>query len=334
MLNLACTNKIYGAFVKGKYYFFVGDSSSGKTFLSLTCLAEAAINPNFDNYRLIHDDVEGGALMNIEKFFGKKLADRIEPPNGTKENPICSSSIEDFYDNISNATKKAIKDNTPFIYILDSQDALTSESEISKFEENKKARSEGKAITGSYGDGKARKHSSGIRQLLSPLNKSGSILLVINQTRDNLGFGHEKKTRSGGHALRFYACLEIWSSIYGKIHKTVRGKKRQIGIECLCKIKKNRIQGNEAPVKMPIYRTYGIDDVGSCIDYLIDEKHWGKKGSIINAKEFNIKGSKEKIARHIEKNSMEKDLQLIVGDVWNEIEEACNVGSKRKKRYE
>ena len=45
LLNLALTGKPNCGFVKGKYHFIVGDSISGKTFLSLTCLAEAATMP-------------------------------------------------------------------------------------------------------------------------------------------------------------------------------------------------------------------------------------------------------------------------------------------------
>jgi hypothetical protein len=76
LLNLACSGKVSGGFIKGHYYHFVGDSSSGKTFLCLTCLAEAAINPHFDDYQLIHDDAENGSLFDFGKFFGPKMAGR------------------------------------------------------------------------------------------------------------------------------------------------------------------------------------------------------------------------------------------------------------------
>ena len=80
LLNLACTGKPNGGFAKGRYFFLVGDSASGKTFVSLTCLSEASINPQFDEYRFIYDDAESGALMDIERFFGKAVAERLEPP--------------------------------------------------------------------------------------------------------------------------------------------------------------------------------------------------------------------------------------------------------------
>jgi RecA/RadA recombinase len=328
LLNLACSGKYYGAFIKGKYYYLVGDSSSGKTFLSLTCLAEASINPNFDKYRFIHDDVEGGALMSIEKFFGKEVARRIEPPAWENGEPVSSSTIEDAYYNIDDA----LNEGKPFIYILDSMDGLSSKAEQDKFEETKKAHRKGKTTAGSYGDGKAKKNSTNLRKLLKPLRQSGSILILISQTRDNLGIGFNKKSRSGGHALTFYACLEIWSSIGERITKIVKGKTRQLGISCVCRVKKNRIQGKDRKIKMPIYHSFGIDDVGSCIDYLLDEGHWKQRGNMIIAPEFKMKCTKEKLIRYIGIKELEKDLRMIVSDVWHEIEEACAV--KRKRRYE
>ena len=328
LLNLACSGKTIGGFIKGKYYFFVGDSASGKTFLSLTCLAEAAISKNFDGYRFIYDNGEDGALMDMKKYFGSGVAKRLESPAIEEREKRYSSTIEEFYYHISDA----INDGRPFIYILDSMDSLSSEDETSKFDEHKKAHRAGKQAAGSYGDGKAKKNSAGLRRLLAPLRKSKSILIIINQTRDNLGFGFEKKTRSGGKALRFYACIEMWSSIKSKITKTIKGKKRQLGINCLVQIKKNRLTGQEKSVLMPIHHSHGIDDVGSCVDYLIEEGHWKQGGIKINAKEFECKSTREKLIKHIEKDGLEKDLQMIVGDVWNEIEEACAV--KRKNRYE
>ena len=146
-------------------------------------------------------------------------------------------------------------------------------------------------------DGKAKINATNLRRFLTPLKKSGSILIIINQTRDNLGFGFEKKTRSGGHALRFYANIEMWSSVKRKTSKTVRGKPRQLGVECKIQIKKNRITGRERTIFLPIYHSFGIDDIGSCIDYLLTEDYW-KKDKEINAKGLGIKGSRNKIIIH------------------------------------
>lgn len=328
LLDLACSDTIKGGFIKGKYYFLVGDSASGKTFLSLTCLAEASNNKNFDNYRFIYDNSEGGALMSIEKFFGAKVVKRLEAPNVDKNNmPIYSSSIEEFYYNVDDA----LQEDRPFIYVLDSMDSLTSDAEIEKFEETKAAYEKGKQVSGSYGDGKAKKNSANLRRLMGPLKESGSILIILNQTRDNLGFGFEKKSRAGGHSLRFYACLEMWSSVKGKITKTYKNKKRQIGIKCCIQLKKNRLTGKERTIEVPIYYSYGFDDIGCCVDYLIEEEVWVIKKNTIHADDFGVKYSRDKLINHIEENSLENDLKMIVQETWKSIEDACAL--KRKKRY-
>ena len=70
LLNLACTDRPDVGFLKGHYYYLVGDSASGKTWLTLSCFAEASLNPAFKDYRFVFDDVENGALMDIEHYFG------------------------------------------------------------------------------------------------------------------------------------------------------------------------------------------------------------------------------------------------------------------------
>jgi len=329
LLNLACTGFPNRGFAMGHYYFIVGDSRSGKTWLSLTCLAEASINPYFDKHRFIFDNVENGALMNIEKYFGKRVFDRIEWPG---QHP--SFTIEEFYFNVENA----LKQKQPFIYVLDSMDSLSSKAEGKKFKELQKAFETDKDTTGSYGDGKAKVNSSMLRRVIGKkLSKSNSILIIINQTRDKMNAGkfEEKKTRSGGHALTFYASLEMWSSVAAKIQRVVRGQKKTIGNFCRIKIKKNRFVGEENTIKIPIFYKIGFDDIASCIDFLLEWKHWKKVKGIIKAKEFRCKGDYRKLIRRIESKGYEKDLSELVGDVWNEIIEESNIEFKgRKNRYE
>lgn len=328
LLNLACTDNPFGAFTKGKYYFLVGDSSSGKTFLSMTCLAEALQHPTFKDYRFIYDNVEDGNNIDLENLFNKKVADKVEAPAKDEDgDPMHSAIIEEFYYNLDDA----IKEGKPFIYILDSMDGLDSEEDNEKFEKQKEAYKKGKQISGSYGMSKAKTNSTTLRKMINRLKKNGSILIIISQTRANIGFGFKKKTRSGGKSLRFYATIEIWNTVIQKLTKTVKGKKRTIGTKVKLKIEKNRITGGEHEVEMCIYPSYGIDDIGSCVDYLVDEKWWSKKGSKIKATEFDIECSRKKLISHIEEKGLVKKLQMITGKCWNEIKEACAL--ERKSRY-
>lgn len=330
LLNLGCTGKPNGGFVMGGCYLFVGDSSSGKTWLALSCFAEACQLSRYAGYKLVYDNVEDGAMMSMEKFFGKAVADRLEPPCRDKSgSPVYSETVEDFYFNAHDVLSKG-----PCIYILDSMDALSSGSEQKKFEEKKTAARKGKLdkVKGDYGDGKAKSNSTNLRQLLGPIKKHGSILIIICQTRDNIdAFSFEKKTRAGGRALKFYSTFELWTSVVSKIKKTVKGTQRQVGIMVRVAIKKNRLSGKEWSVDVPIYYSFGIDDVGACVDYLVAEKHWPATDTKITATEFEIEGTKDAVIRYIEENAEEKKLRNIVASVWADIEKACSL--KRKPRY-
>lgn len=328
LLNLACSDNPFGGFLKGKYYFLVGDSTSGKTFLSMTCFAEAMINKNFKNYRLIYDNIEDGMLMDVEGLFGKAVADRLEFPSKDEDgNPVFSFTVEEFYYHLDDALKK----DKPFIYVLDSMDGLSSDYEGDKFDQHKVAHRKGKQSPGSYGDGKAKRNSEGLRQVLNGLRDTGSILIILSQTRDNLGFGFEKKTRSGGHALKFYATVEIWSSVTGQIKRTIKGRDRAVGVHVGLKIKKNRITGKNREVEIDIYPSYGIDDIGTCVDYLIEEGWWRKIKQSVEAGEFDFVATREKLIQQIEKEGWENELRSIVGKCWKEIEVAS--APPRKSKY-
>lgn len=315
----------------------MGDSASGKTWLTLTCFAEACLNKEFKDYRFIFDDVEGGAKMDMEFYFGKEVAKRVEAPSTKRGKPVFSEKVEDFYYHITDA----LDDGRPFIYVLDSQDALFSKSAQKKFKIQKGAEVKQEEVAGSYGDGKAKYHSENLRHVLSRLRRSGSILIIIGQTRDNLGFGFEKKTRSGGRSLDFYANIIIWTSVKGKIQKHIRGKDRTLGNLCIAEVRKNRVTGKigkDRSVVIPIYNAMGIDDVGSCVDFLISEGHWTVvKGEKTKAKTYDapdimFQGSRNRIISYIEEEDLEEKVRGITGDVWREIEEACR--PKRKRRYE
>lgn len=330
LLNLASTGHWEGGFAKGMYFSLVGDSASGKTFLSLTCLAEAARNPSFKDYRFIFDDVEGGALMDVEKFFGPKVAERLEPPARYEDGEPCfSETVEEFYFNLDDA----LDTDVPCIYIIDSMDALSSKSEGAKFGELKDATRAGKKVAGDYGDGKAKVNARYIRSMLAKLRDTGSILIMISQTRDNVGGGifEPRKIRSGGHALRFYATVEAWSSIAGQIKKSYQSKDRQIGVNCRVKISKNRFTGRLRTVTVPILHSFGIDDVGSCIDYLVSEKRWDRKGQTIDASDWELRITRAKLIEHVEEKGLEAELSQLVAETWNDIEEA--VSENRKSRY-
>lgn len=331
LLNLSCTGMPHVGIPMGTYVFFVGDSDSGKTFYTLTILAEAANSKRFDDYDLIYDCPEFGTMADEVKFFGTKLGQRLSPPFESDDGVTCSETVEEFYDGLDERLDRGDK----FIYVLDSMDSLTSEAEIKKTAKQQKERESGKPVTGSHGDGKAKVNSARIRRITPKLARTGSILIIINQTRDNPAAGpfEPTKTRSGGKALKFYAALEIWTSVKGQIKKTVRGKDRQLGINVRVQVKKNHINGRLPTIIQPILWSVGIDDLGGVVEFLIDEKEFKKpRGSKnITADAFDFQGTPEKLIQHIESTGQQKELRKLAAKVWNDIDEACQV--ERSPRY-
>jgi RecA/RadA recombinase len=325
LLNLACTGSAKGAFVKGDYVFLVGDSMSGKTWLSMTCFAEAVRKKSFDQYAFIFDDVESGCKVDIEHYFGKKTKARLQaPPLGTSE------TVQDFYANIVTALDKG-----PCIYILDSMDALGSDEDVEAIHRHAKAKAKNKTddSAGSYGTQKSRANSKNLKTIIRKLSKTGSILIIISQTRENIGFGAQfnPKTRSGGKALRFYANVEIWTSIKKTLTKTIRGKKRSIGVLTECAIKKNRWSGQTNKVEIPLFNSYGIDDIQSCISFLCEEGDWTESKGNISAPDFEYKGKLSRLVAKIETEDLHDVLADVVEETWKEIIEESRL--KRKAKY-
>lgn len=344
LLNLCCSDDIFGGLLKGKYYLLVGQPGAGKTWLSMSLFAESGLHKRFKEYNLFYDDVEAGANMDIVKYFGKKTAARIGPPakgrtdsNGQlQEN---SRSVEEFYDSITEKLDEAEENKVGCIYVLDSMDALTSNAEIKKSKEDRAKRKSGKAVEkGSYSDGKAKVNAQHLRRIAGRLEKSGSILIIVCQEKIDITSAFKQKCFSGGVSLTFYSTLQIWFQIREKITVTIKGKKRDLGTLTYVKVERNRLTGKRhKEIIFPIYYNFGVDDIGAIVLWLIEEEHWtGGKTEIakIDAKEFKVNFSREKLVRHIQDNDLEEKLKEIVFGVWREIQKLIEDKVVRKNKYE
>lgn len=329
-LNLAVSDRAAGGIAKGLFLYIIGDSSSGKTWNALTVLAEACRNKNFDGHRIIFDNAENGSLMDMAKYFGKRLCARLTAPRTVKGRPAYSETIQDFYYNLDDARESG----RPYIYVLDSMDALDDAAEAVKFRAEKViARGNGKEKSaGSYGIGKASYNSRHAKRYAARLAETGSVLIVLSQTRDKINTPFPQKTHAGGHALKFYAHVQIWTRVKGHIKKTVNGKERIVGDYIEYDIPKNRITGEDSKIIVPFIKRYGFDDVGACVDLLVDECHWAETAGKITATEFSFKGSREKLIARIEAADSERELHLLCQKVWAEVREKSRL--KRKPRYE
>jgi RecA/RadA recombinase len=331
LMNLAFTGHPDRGYRKGIFYSFVGDSSSGKTVLALSAFAEASISPHFKNHRLIFDNAEGGALMDMELYFGAKAAKRIESPGGTKKKPRSSETLDQFYAGVDRLNKAG----DPYVLLLDSMDAINPEAEddVQAKKIIAAAEGDGKADKGSYGVGKAKMNSARLRVACNGLRETGSVLIIISQTRQRIGFGSQfnPKTYSGGTAIKFYSRIQLWTSIREDLKVRALGKDRHAGIVSQIKLTKNHVTGWEGKLELPILKGYGVDDVGSCVDFLVDEGYWKEIKGTVYADDFGVDGGREKVTRAVIEMGLVGDLKGLVADLWGKIEAASRV--PRPPRY-
>lgn len=335
MLNLACSDNPFGAFALGRIVTLPGGSASGKTMLMLTMLAECANDKRFDDYNLIYDDAEETCDgFDIKYLFGNKLIGRIISPRyDLNTNPLHSETIQDFKVNILNR----IKEGESFIYILDSLDSLSSNEELER--EYKQALIKAKnpdavkELKGSFKTEKAKAIGETLRMINNQLKYTNSALFIVQQERANIGvtFG-PTKTTSGGMAPFFYSSHQVWLNSKKPIVKEVKKQKREIGHSIVAKVKKNKITGKLRNVEFDISYDYGLDDLSSCIDFLISTGHWKKTDQRINAHDIDLSENKSNLIEKIESKKLQNEVQVIANITWLEIEESLK--SDRERRFE
>jgi hypothetical protein len=260
----------------------------------------------------------------------------VEPLAGTRRSPQPSRSLDQFYVNV----KKALRAG-PCVVLLDSFDAIAPKADLDAVNKALADAADGKKAEGSYGTGKAKMNSSQLGEVCDLLREHGSVLIGISQTRQNIGFGsqYNPKTYSGGEAIRFYCRLQLWTSIRENLQKKVLGKERHIGIVSQIKLTKNHLCGWQGKLELPILKGYGVDDLGSCVDYLVEEGVWQgkveKKGSReklhVTAPQFGVEGSREGVIRAVREMDLQGDLRRLVAERWAAVEEASRVD--RDRRY-
>lgn len=320
LLNLACSDRRTGAFLPGSMVNIIGDSHTGKTFLAHSIFAEASLNKAFQEYVLYYDNPEAATTEGIRKLFGRSLTDKLKLPG--KEGS--SETIQEWRKNIWSIIQKG----KPFIFILDSLDSLISKEAKKRLDDE----AAGKEEKGSYRMEKPKILSEVLGTICRAMERTSSLLVILSQTRDNINpMSFTPKVRSGGKALKFYASIEMWLANRGMV-KCNGDKKRIIGTWIRLKISKTKLTGKIREVDFAIYPSYGIDDIGSCVDFLIAEDFWKKDKLKFHAKDMGLFATREKLISEIERNSLENELRRETGQAWREIEDSLKLN--RKPRYE
>lgn len=327
LLNCACSDNPDGGYALGTVVIGIGDSSSGKSFLMLTALAEACTLPRFDKYDLYYDDAEAAFSFDAKNLFGEDFLYDEETDKG-RVYMFSSDTVQEFYGRMV----QALNNKRPFIYVLDSYDFLTEEEEKARAEVTRK-KTYGEKLTkkeqkskGGYKTEKVRVFAEVFRRCRRELADTKSLFIVIFQTIDAINAQFVSKTRRGGNAPKFAASHELWM----RVVDSYESKGLEIGVDSGVRVKKNKITGKIRDVSFPIYYNYGIDDIRSCIEFLVEQEYWKLEKRTIIAKHLNFKGTLDNVIEHIEKNSLEGELRRITGDCWRLREDSVKLNRKRR----
>jgi len=245
-----------GGIPRGRIIEIYGPESSGKTTLSMHCIAEA--------------QKKGGlaAFIDAEHAFDKVYAEKLGIDT---ENLLISQP-----DNGEQALEIAehlIRSGAIDIIVVDSVAALVPKSEIE----------------GEMGDSKmglqARLMSQALRKLTGAINKTGCSCIFINQLREKIGvmFGNPETT-TGGNALKFYASVRLDIRRIGQIKDS---PDNIMGNRVKVKVVKNKIAPPFKIIEFDIMYGQGISKVGEILDLGVELSIIDKSGSW-----FSYNGSK------------------------------------------
>lgn len=172
-----------GGLPKGRIIEIFGPESSGKTTLALHAVAEAQALGGVCAYI----DTEHAMDPDYARKLGVKTSELII------SQPEYGEQALDMVESMVNTGEFAI-------IVIDSVASLVPKSEIEG--------EMGQANVGRH----AKLMSQACRKLVGPMNKTGTIVIFINQIRINIGSmmpGQNPEFTTGGKALKFYSSVRI-----------------------------------------------------------------------------------------------------------------------------
>ena len=264
-----------GGIPRGRVVEIYGPESSGKTTLSMHCIAEA--------------QKKGGlaAIIDAEHAFDKSYAEKLGIDT---ENLLISQP--DNGEQALEITEHLIRSGAIDIIVIDSVAALVPRAELE----------------GEMGDSKmglqARLMSQALRKLTGAINKSGCCCIFINQLREKIGvmFGNPETT-TGGNALKFYASVRLDIRRIGQIKESADNI---LGNRTRVKVVKNKVAPPFKVVEFDIMYGRGISKSGEIIDIGVELDVIKKAGSW-----FSYNGNKLGQGRDTVKQLVEDNPELM-----------------------
>ncbi|MEZ6001889.1 recombinase RecA [Hyphomonas sp.] len=259
-----------GGLPKGRIIEIYGPESSGKTTLSLHCVAEAQKNGGVCAFI----DAEHALDPIYASKLGVDLDDLLisQPDTGEQALEIADTLV---------------RSGAVDLLVIDSVAALTPRAELE----------------GEMGDSlpglQARLMSQALRKLTGSISKSKCMVIFINQIRMKIGvmFG-SPETTTGGNALKFYSSVRLDIRRIGAI----KDRDEVIGNQTRVKVVKNKVAPPFRQVEFDILYGEGISKTGELIDLGVKADVIEKSGSWYSYNGERIGQGREKTRQFLKEN--------------------------------
>ncbi len=259
-----------GGLPKGRVIEIYGPESSGKTTLTLHCIAEV--------------QKKGGtcAFVDAEHALDPAYARKL----GVNVDELLISQ-PDTGEQALEIADTLVRSGAIDMLVVDSVAALVPRAEL-----------EGEMGDAQMG-AQARLMSQALRKLTSSISRTRCTVIFINQIRQKIGvmFGNPETT-TGGNALKFYASVRIDIRRIGAIKE----KDEVIGNQTRVKIVKNKVSPPFRVVDFDILYGEGISKAGELIDLGVKAGIIEKAGSWFSYKDQRIGQGKENARQYLKDN--------------------------------